>query len=219
MTEELKSLSKKHQLVLDKYLVDFRQTKAYWEVYPKITYESAKSAAARLFADDNFKAHLNIHLDEAHMSADRALKNISELAEADLGVFWKVTDEWMLNPLPEYEILAEKETMIENEDGTKEKRVYYRVRHVVLDMDKVIDPRYSHLIQEFSNSRKNGVSIKTYNRHDANRDILKIHGRFAPEKLELSNPDGSLKPVDNNQVLDRVNQLLELAKQRRAKEK
>jgi len=218
MTEtELKPLSKKHQRVLDEYLVCWVQWRAYTKVYPKSSPEVARTLASRLFADDNFKGHLQLRYDEAHMSAENALKNLSDIANGDIGVFWKIIDEWMYNPLPEYEILHEKEVMRESEDGTKEKVVMYRVRHVALDMDKIIDPRYSHLIQEFTDSRKNGLSIKTYNRHDANRDILKVHGRFAPDKIDLSNSDGSLKPVEDKQVLDRVNQLIELAKQRKAK--
>lgn len=39
------------------------------------------------------------------------------------------------------------------------------------------------------------------------------------DSLDLSNKDGSLKPTDNSQILARVNQLIELAKQRKAKDK
>lgn len=193
MTEELKPLSKKHQRVLDNYVTYWRQTDAYWEVYPKNTYESAKTSAARLFANANFSAHLQARLDELQMSADEALKIQTDIGRGDVGIFFKVVDEWMFNPLPEYEILAEQEVDYEKEDGTKEKRVSYRVRHVVLDMDKVIDPKYSYLIQEFSNSRRRGLSIKTYSKYEAIRDILKIQGKLKPDAYEIviryANPD------------------------------
>ena len=95
----LKPLSKKHQLVLDEYLTHFSQFKAYWKVYPEVTYDSARSAAARLFADVNFNAHLQLRLAEFHMSADEALKRLSEMARADLGDFAEATKEggWIFN--------------------------------------------------------------------------------------------------------------------------
>lgn len=193
MSDELKPLSKKHQRVLDEYLECWVQWRAYKKVYPNVTVESARAAAHALFTNINFSAHLQARLDEFHMSADKALKNLSEIADADMGVFWKVVDEWMFNPLPEYEVLDEKEVEREKDDGTKEKVVSYRVRHAVLDMDKVTDPRYSHLIHEFSNSRRRGLSIKTYSRHDAIRDVLKIHGKFTERvKLEV---DGDLNVI------------------------
>lgn len=80
-------LSKRHQRVLDEYLINFSQVKAYQKVYPNVTYDSAKSAAARLFATVNFKSHLQSRLDEVHMSADEAVKLLSEQARADIGKF------------------------------------------------------------------------------------------------------------------------------------
>lgn len=183
-----KPLSKKHKRVLDEYLVCFVQWKAYKVVYPDSSEEVCRTSSSRLFADANFQAHLQARLNEAHMSADEALKLQAEIARGDVGVFFKVVDEWMFNPLPEYEILDEKEVV----DKTQEppvKRISYRVRHVVLDMDKVIDPRYSHLIHKFSNTRKNGVSIETYDKQTAIRDVLKIHGKFK-DGVSLNLPEG-----------------------------
>lgn len=85
MSEELKPLSKKHERVLDEYLVCFNQTAAYRKVYPKTTYDSARSLSSNLFADLNFSAHLKARLDEAHMSADEALKLTADIARGDIG--------------------------------------------------------------------------------------------------------------------------------------
>lgn len=164
-------------------------------VYKSASYETAMANAAKLLGSAKISEVVKARLDEVHMTADKALKNISEIADADIGVFWKIVDEWMFYPLPEYEILDEREVIREKDDGTKEKVISYRVRHAVLDMDKIIDPRYSHLIQEFSNNRRRGMSIKTYSRHDANRDILKVYGKFAPEKIDITNSDGSLNVI------------------------
>lgn len=186
MSEETK-LTKKQQVFVDEYLQCFNAAEAARRA--GYSEKTARSIGQENLTKPDIAAEIKARMDEVHMSADKALKNLSEIADADIGVFWKVVDEWMFNPLPEYEILDEKE-IIDEEAVPPKKRIYYRVRHVVLDMDKVIDPRYSHLIHEFSNSRKSGLSIKTYNRHDANRDILKVYGRFAPDKVELTGAGG-----------------------------
>ena len=95
----LKPLSKKHQIVLNEYLTHFSQFKAYWKAYPEVSYTSAKSAASRMFADVNFNGHLQLRLAEFHMSADEALKRISEMARADIGDFAEPTKEggWAFN--------------------------------------------------------------------------------------------------------------------------
>jgi len=64
---ELKPLSLKHSMVIDEYFKCFRKVDAYKRVYPTANHNSAKSAAARLFADDNFLAHLNARKDEIHI--------------------------------------------------------------------------------------------------------------------------------------------------------
>lgn len=189
--KRLKPLSKKHQRFVAEYLKCFNGTRAYMVTYPGIAYESARAAASKLLTKDNIIAAIDEEKNAALMQADEAMKIVTDIANGDMGVFYKMVDEWMFNPLPSYEILDEKEVERERDDGTKEKAVSYRVRHVVLDMDKVMDPRYSHLIQEFKDSRRSGLSIKTYNRHDAARDVLKMHGKFK-EHIDLTNSDGSL---------------------------
>lgn len=84
---EIKPLSKKHKRVLDEYLVCFKQVDAYQKVYPSTTYDSAKAAASKLFTSVNFSAHLKERLDEAQMSADEAIKRLSDMARGDVGEF------------------------------------------------------------------------------------------------------------------------------------
>ncbi len=84
---ELKPLSKRHQVVLDEYLVSFSKVKAYQKAFPNSTYDSARSASARLFANVSFSSHLQSRLAEVHMSADEAVKLLSDMARADIGKF------------------------------------------------------------------------------------------------------------------------------------
>jgi len=81
---DLKPLSKKHQRVLDEYLLCFNQTRAYQKVYPKTTYDSAKALASNLFTDVNFSAHVSARLEDVHMNADEALKLTADIARGDV---------------------------------------------------------------------------------------------------------------------------------------
>lgn len=192
MSDELKPLSKKHEKVLYEYLLCFNQWRAYQAAYPNVTDESARTLSSKLFANINFQAHLQARLAEIHMSVDEALARETEIGRTGVGFFFKIVDEWMFNPLPEYEILAEQEVV----DDTKEppeKSVSYRVRHAVLDMDKVLDPRYAHLIKEFSNSRRTGISIKLYDGQVVRNNVLKMAGKFT-EHVDITSGNEPLKP-------------------------
>jgi len=85
--DELKPLSKKHQRVLDEYLLCFNQTKAYQRVYPKASYDSARSLASDLFANTNFSAHVREQLAQIHMSAEEALVLQSNIARGDVSKY------------------------------------------------------------------------------------------------------------------------------------
>jgi hypothetical protein len=88
---ELKPLSKKHQRVLDEYLICFVMVDAFHKVYPNITRESARSSASRLFMDVNFQEHLQARLDEVHMGAMEALKLQADIARGDITQLMEVT--------------------------------------------------------------------------------------------------------------------------------
>lgn len=208
--EELKPLSKKHQMFVDQYfLCHFNGTEAYMRVYKPNSRAAAAVNASELLRNTNISSEIGARMSVLHMSADEALALQTEIANADMGVFHKVIDEWMFFPPPSSEILAEQEVIDDTDPEKPIKRISYRVRRVVLDMDKVIDPRYSHLIHEFSDSRRSGLKIKTYDKQAAIRDVLKVHGKFT-EKVDLTNSDGSLKPetMKPSEIAERVAALL-----------
>lgn len=203
MTDEDKpKLSRADEVFVSEYLLCFNATAAYKKAHPNAKDTTAASNGWKLLRKTEIKEAIQSRLDEVHMGADEALKIQAEFARADVGVFFKVTDEWMFNPLPEYEILDEREVLDETVEPPKV-RISYRVRHVVLDMDKIIDPRYSHLIHKFSNSRKNGLSIETYDRQAAIRDILKIHGKFT-DKVDVTSNGETIAPKEDNARFDRA---------------
>lgn len=182
--EELKPLTKTDLATLAEYFKKWNGTRAWMETHPKSSYNSARASAAEWLAKPNIKAAIQDKLDELQMSADEAVKRVSDIARGDVGMFFKIVDEWMFNPLPEYEILDEREVVDDTKDPP-EKRISYRVRHAVLDMDRILDPQYSWMIKSFSNSRKFGLKIETHNQHDALKDILKLHGRFT-DRVDLT---------------------------------
>ena len=190
-----KPLTKKQRVFIDEYLKCFNAT----EAARRAGYSDATAYAIgwENLRKPEIKAEIDARLDEVHMSANEALKLTADLARIDIGVFFKVVDEWMFNPLPTYEILDEKE-VIDDTKEPPEKRTSYRVRHVVLDVDKVQDPRYSWMLKSFSDSHKFGMKIETHDRHAAIRDVLKVHGKVRdPEstvKVEIVYADTQNNP-------------------------
>ena len=155
----------------------------------------------------DIKAAIQERLAEVHMSADEALALQSEIARSNIGVFFKVIEEWMFDPLPTYEILGQKEVVDDSDESNPIKRISYWVRHVAIDLDKVIDPRYSHLIHKFTDSRRTGLGIETYDKQTAIRDALKVHGRFT-ERVDLtSNGESIAQPLPDEERLARMKQL------------
>lgn len=196
--EEKQKLTHKQQVFVSEYLKCFNATAA--AIAAGYSEKTAYSIGSENLKKPEVMALIQERMAEIHMSADEALKLQSDLAHVDVGYFFKIVDEWMFYPLPSYEILDEKEVIDDTVDPPK-KRISYRVRHVVLDMDKVSDPRYSWMIKSFSDSRKAGLKIETYDRQAAIANVLKVHGKFT-DKLDLSNSDGTLKPIVNIYIPD-----------------
>lgn len=200
MSEEEPKLTKKQQLFIDYYLRSFNAS----EAARKAGY-SEKTAYAMGWENlrkPEIKAAINARLDEVHLSADEALKMNADIAHGTIGTFFKVVDEWMFNPLPSYEILDEKEVLDQTQTPPRT-RVSYRVRHVVMDMDKVIDPQYSHLIREFSDSKRSGLSVKLHDKATAIDRTLRVAGKYR-DTLDLTNSDGSLKPPSVIEIIKHV---------------
>lgn|SRR5262245_16570483 len=219
MTEEvkpLKPLSKKHQTFIDNYFI-YKQngTEAYIQTYnPKGGRDSARVMAAELLAKPNVQAEVRARIAEVHTHGDRAIEKISQFAEADMGIFFKVTDDWTFYPHATSEILDEKEVIDDTKDPPV-KRISYRVRRIVVDLEKVRDPKYSHLLKSFSESPKSGVKLEIHDPMAANMNILKLEGRFK-ERIDLSNEDGSLQSIPVDEIARRVSVLVEVAKKRKS---
>lgn len=165
MSDELKPLNRKQKRVLDEYLICFVQWKAYKAAYPDSSDEVCRTSSSRLFADANFQAHLQARLNEAHMSADEALKLMADIARGDIGDFvndFGGVDIGQARKLGKTRLIkkVKTKTITVNGNGKSE--------------DKEI-------VEE---------EIELYPADSAIRDILKIHGKFKdsfelPETLKI----------------------------------
>jgi hypothetical protein len=136
------------------------------------------------------KAVIDAAVEQIQMSANEALIRNSQVGRGDIGEFFRLIDEWTFYPLPSSEILEYKEVEEETEEGEEPRvRTSYRVRRVVLDVDKLVDPRYSHLVKKFTDSPKNGLGVELYDAQAARVSALKIHGKFI-ERTEHTGKDG-----------------------------
>jgi hypothetical protein len=187
--KQVKKLTKAQEVFIDEYLNCFNATEAYSLSHPKANRNSAQAAGSRLLSFVMDSDYYKERLAQIHMSDVEALKLQADIARGGLGVFFKVSDEWTFYPLPASEILDQQEVVDDTDPEKPVKRISYRERRVILDMDKVLDPNYSRLIKKFSMTRK-GVNIETHPADVAQERILKVAGRFKDDGVGL--PDGSV---------------------------
>lgn len=81
------TINKRHEVFISEYLKCLNGTEAYTRAYPKARRDSARANASKLLADANIKAEIDARLSEVHMSADEALKLISDIARGDITEF------------------------------------------------------------------------------------------------------------------------------------
>ena len=112
-----------------------------------------------------------------------------------MGFFFKVSERWTQEPLPSEEILEEEEREVAIGDRI-EMRMFYRVKKVALDMDKLLDPEYSHRVKKFTDSPKGGLGVELYSAVDAQTKVGQHHKLFT-EVVEHTGKDGEpLLPVE-----------------------
>lgn len=151
---DLKPLNRKHKRVLDQYLVCFVQWRAYSAVYPESSEEVCRTSSSRLFANENFQAHLNARLSEAHMSADEALKRLADMARGDITEF--------ITPFGAVDLDAMKQAGKGHLIKKIKQRTITKIGKNETDGD----------------SETHDTEIELYPADSALRDILKMHGKY-----------------------------------------
>jgi phage terminase small subunit len=173
-----KPLTRKQRVFVANFLKCWNASKAARDA--GYSEKTAYAIGSELLRKPEIKAAIDLAVEQIEMSANEALIRNTQVGRGDLGDFFQVVDEWTFYPLPTSEILEYKEVN-ENEgkEGEEPKiRTSYRVRRVVLDVDKLVDPRYSHLVKKFTDSPKNGLGIELYDAQKARRTVLEKEGKL-----------------------------------------
>lgn len=188
LTGELPKLSPTHAEFVDNYFlreVHYNQTEAYLLNHPKCSRDTARRAASRLMTNVDIQAHIKARFAELHQSKDEILAQFAEEGRAKMGTFFKKVDEWVMFPRPTDEILSEEERIDDTDPENPKSRIFYRVVRLVLDADKVLDPKYSHLIHKFIDRGKDGLTVELYDAQAARREALRVQGAYS-DKVTLT---------------------------------
>jgi phage terminase small subunit len=196
---KLPKLRLKYAEFIDNYFekdVEFNATEAYHRTYPNASRETARRNGHLILTRADIQAHIEARFAERRMGTNEAVDILTQQARGNIGIFFKPVDEWTFYPLATDEILEVKEVE-PDEEGENEKqkgkektaKIMYRVRRLVLDIDKVTDPKYSHLIKEFSDRGRDGMSIKLHDPQRASDQVLRVLGAYK-DKVEHTGPSG-----------------------------
>lgn len=176
-------LSHKRMAFVEEYLRTFNAADAArCAGYSKHT---ADRQGSRLLSFVEVQDAIKARLKDKAMTTDEVVNRLAEQARADLGVFFMLSERWTEHPSPTQEVL---DSSIEV-DGKGHQITLYKVRAVVLDTDKLLDPHYSHLIKKFSDTPRNGLTIELHDVQGALELIGRNLGMFK-DKLELTGKGG-----------------------------
>ena len=163
MTDEVKPLTKKQEIFVNEYLQCFNGAEAARRA--GYSEKNARDTASDLLANPDISRHIQSRLNEVHMSADEALKLLSDIARGDIGHF--------VNDYGGVDILKARE------NGLTKLIKKVKTKTITIngkDQDKEV-------IEE---------EIELYPADSALRDILKIHGKFT-DKVDLTSGGAPLE--------------------------
>jgi hypothetical protein len=131
------------------------------------------------------QAAIKRRLTEKAMGTDEVLTRLADQARSDIGIFFRIAERWTENPASSQEVI---DSSIEVDDKGHPITLY-KVRAVVLDTDKLVDPHYSYLVKKFADTPRNGLTIELHDAQSALELIGRNLGMFR-DKIELSGADG-----------------------------
>ena len=182
------------------YLRDFNATQAALRsgYSPKTAYSIGQENLKKPDIADAIKAIL----DERSMGADEIVTTLTEQGRADIGKFFKIVEEWTAYPLPTYEVIDAKERVVDEKTG--EKKTFYWVRHVCIDLDKLVNSEHSKLVKKFSDSPKDGLTIELYDKQRAIVELAKLRGMYV-NRTEITGKDGNALSLETfTRAVDKV---------------
>lgn len=165
----------KQRAWIDHYIICRNLTEAAALAGYKGSRETLANVGSQNYRNPKIRAEIDRRLKTLTMSADEVISRIDEQARADVGVFFKVVEEWTFYPLPLDDILDATEVV---DPETDETRVSYLVRRVSIDPEKLTDPNYSHLLSKVSSTARGGLQIELYSKQNALQMLGKHYALF-----------------------------------------
>jgi phage terminase small subunit len=174
--------TRKQQVFIDEYLRCFNAS----EAARRAGYSEARAriTGSELLADSNISEQIQARLAEVHMSADEALKMVADIARGDLGEF--------MNDFGGVDIVEARKA--------GKTRLIKRWKTQTTTINGKQEDKEIHTEE-----------IELYDSQAALRDVLKVHGRFAPDKLDVTSNGETLKPEEMkpSEIAARVAALLQ----------
>lgn len=181
-SEPKKNLTPKQKVFINEYLKSFNATDA--AIKAGYSPKTAYSIGSENLRKPEIKQAIREIIDPLIMGEPEVLIGVTQQARADIGSFFKIVTEWVRFPLPSYEVINEELREITILDKVISVP-FYEVRHVCLDTDKLIDPKYSSLVKKFADSPKSGLSIEIHDKQAAFQLIAKLNGMLT-ENVNLN---------------------------------
>lgn len=169
-------------------------TRAYMQLHPKATYESAKALASVTLTNVNLKAEIKRVLNEKAMSAEEAVARIGMIARSDHYPFIEIDEDGFV-----YFNFADPQA----------KAHLYLIKKIKTKRERRVDGKGD----DAEMWEGEWVEVELHDAHVALRDILKMHGKLTDRVDLTTNGEPIQMPVE--QIAQRVSQLLETARKRK----
>jgi phage terminase small subunit len=188
MTDEVKPLKHKQQVFIDEYLLSFNATDA-----AKRAGYSEKTAHAMGWENlrkPEIKAQIDARLSEVHMSADEAIKRLSDMARGDIGQF--------MDRLGSLDIQAARDAGITPLIKKIKQRTVTKIGKTDTDQD----------------TETHDLEIELYSAQDALDKILKVHGRYT-EHVDMTSNGETINPyllISDDEFLQVAKRIVDASK-------
>lgn len=152
----------RHEIFKDEYLKCWNATDAYQKAYPKASRESARRNGSILLTNTDIKADIDTRVAESHMSADEALKLISDIAHGDIG------------------------DMVDNNSLLDLRTA--REKGMTKLLKKIKQRTITHIgkLENEGDTEITEIEFEMYSAHEALRDILKIGGKLKDAEVTIN---------------------------------
>ena len=168
------AISRKRQAFINEYLKDFNATQA--AIRAGYSEKTAHAIGYENLRIPEVKEQIDNRFDEMSMSADEAIKRMSDIARADIGDFMDIES-------MSFDISLKK---------AKELGLTHLIKKVKQNTKITLAKS-----EDGEDVENHYVEIELHDPKDALKEILKIRGGYAPSKHELTGAEGK-ELVDND---------------------